>query len=186
MERELAEEGKYTDSVNMKESTDFQLGTKARDRISGFEGIVVSIGTHITGCRRMGIRPVERADRGEEEWFYPEQLELVSDETEFTELGESAKTETPFSLGDELEDEITGVTGIAGTITYTLFNCPRVAVQPVDKTDSTEAPDREWFDAPRLSRVSNGISADFEEQVNTKTTSATGSSGDDVRRKRNR
>jgi hypothetical protein len=170
----------------MKDSNDFPLGIKARDRISGFEGIVTGIGTHITGCRRIGMRPVERADRGEEEWFFPEQLEVVTEDTEFSELGESATTDVDFELGDELEDEITGVSGIVGTITYNLFNCPRVALQPVDNTDSTEAPDREWFDAPRVSRVGNGVSAEFEEQVNKQATSATGPSNADVNRKSNR
>jgi hypothetical protein len=170
----------------MKDNNDFPLGVKARDRISGFEGIVIGISTHITGCRRIGMRPVERADRGEEEWLFPEQLELVSGDTEFTELGEKATTDVEFELGDELEDEITGVSGIVRTITYNLFNCPRVAIQPVDNTDSKEAPDCEWFDAPRVSRVSDGVSTVFEEQVNEQTTTATGPSGSDVRRKAER
>lgn len=168
----------------MADTKDIELGYEVQDKISGLNGIVTDIGTHITGCTRIGVWPVGDGDdpvarRGDQEWFYGAQLEIVDDDTELVDLGAEAITETTFSLGDRVKDDITGFEGCATTITFDIFNCPQVGVAPVDHTDPTENPDREWFDSVRLEKISGGITADYDEVVNNTVTAETGPTGDD-------
>ena len=50
--------------MNPKRGDDamIQLGDRAKDRISGFEGIVIGIGQWLHGCRRISIQPTELRD----------------------------------------------------------------------------------------------------------------------------
>lgn len=167
------------------------LGMHVRDRISGYEGIVTDVGYHLTGCVRLGVMPVDTgktSHRGDTEFFYPDQLEIVHEETEFTEAAENALTreDVDFWLGDCVEDSVTGFRGVASTITVNLYNCPRVAVQPRVGSD-TILPggddvdvDREWFDTPRVSHLNAGVSDEFEDLMGEESTQETGSSREDL------
>jgi len=123
----------------MVEDTDIGLGYRVRDTISGYEGIVTDIGTHLTGCTRFGVMPDSHEDptrRGDTEFFYGAQLEILSEDTDYAEDAEDSITEVDFDLGDVVEDDVTGFRGVASTITYNLYNCPRVAVQPQVGSDT--------------------------------------------------
>jgi len=177
----------------MVEDTDIGLGYRVRDTISGYEGIVTDIGTHLTGCTRFGVMPDSHEDptrRGDTEFFYGAQLEILSEDTDYAEDAEDSITEVDFDLGDVVEDDVTGFRGVASTITYNLYNCPRVAVQPqvgsdtiLPGGDSENDIDREWFDTPRVVRVNEGVSADYETLINEGTAAETGAPGTDVSRK---
>jgi len=177
----------------MVEDTDIGLGYRVRDKISGYEGIVTDIGTHITGCTRFGVMPDNHEDptqRGSTEFFYGAQLEILSENNDFAEDGEDSVTDVDFELGDLVKDDVTGFEGIASTITFNLYNCPRVAIQPTLEKgtilpggDSENDIDREWFDAPRVVYVDGGISADYETLIAEGTTAETGAPANDVSRK---
>lgn len=179
----------------MANENDIALGYRVEDKISGFTGIVTDIGTHITGCTRFGVMPDndDRDDqRGDTEFFYAAQLEIVAENTSFADDGEDSIMDVDFELGDAVEDSVTGFRGVATTITYNLYNCPRVAVQPVAETPSFQIRDheptsddieREWFDAPRVEFTGDGISADFEELIEEGETAETGAPASDVGRK---
>lgn len=55
------------------------LGDKVRDKITGFEGIVVSYSRHIAGCDRLWIEPKIGADgkRGDGVWIDIDLAEIV-------------------------------------------------------------------------------------------------------------
>ena len=57
-----------------------KLGDKARDRISGFKGVVVAITEWLNGCQRITIQPEELKDGEpvENYTFDAEQIEVVS------------------------------------------------------------------------------------------------------------
>jgi len=180
----------------MEEQTDIKLGFRVRDRISGYEGIVTDIGTHITGCTRYGVMPdnhEDTTDRGSTEFFYGAQLEILSTETEFVDAGEQAIQSTSFELGNMVRDDITGFKGIATSITYNLYNCPRVAIslrRPdnnrglLDRGESNlDDVSREWFDAPRVYAENKGIMPDYAELMQNEVTAETGAPSSDVGRK---
>jgi hypothetical protein len=62
-----------------KDSYRFQRGDKLRDRVTGFEGIVVSRGDHISGCDTYGLQPSTLKDGVPQDckWFDDPRLELV-------------------------------------------------------------------------------------------------------------
>lgn len=57
-----------------------QLGDKVRDRISGFEGIVIGITEYLYGCRRPFVQPTALSNEGkpgEASSFDEPQLEIL-------------------------------------------------------------------------------------------------------------
>jgi hypothetical protein len=69
--------------------TEIELGQKVQDSISGYTGIVNTIGDHISGCTRVGVHAVGEEGskiRNDEEFFYPDQLEILEEENEYTEM----------------------------------------------------------------------------------------------------
>jgi hypothetical protein len=59
----------------------FPMGAKARDVVSGFEGIISSKTEWLTGCDQVGIRPIELDKDGatrKAEWFDVTQVEVVA------------------------------------------------------------------------------------------------------------
>ncbi len=59
---------------------EIQLGDRARDKITGFEGVVTSITYWLNGCRRIGIQPENLKDSipVESHAFDGPQVELIS------------------------------------------------------------------------------------------------------------
>ncbi len=61
------------------EPTKVGLGDRARDTITGFQGIVIGITDWLANCRRIGIQPEELKDGKplEAVWFDEPHVELV-------------------------------------------------------------------------------------------------------------
>ncbi len=49
----------------------FTLGIKAKDKITGFEGIIIGRGDYLTGCNTYGLKPkVDKEGKTQKlEWF---------------------------------------------------------------------------------------------------------------------
>lgn len=130
-------------------SEDIALGYKVQDKISGFTGIVNIIGEHISGCTRVAARELGEEDasvRPEQEFFFPEQLEILETETEFTDIPDIEFGESDLDVGAVYKDQVTGFTGVAVVVNYHLFNCPQALV-----VEDDEEREDGWFDEPRLS-----------------------------------
>lgn len=60
-----------------------ELGKKAKDKITGFEGIIIGRAEHLFGCCTYGLAPQvydnEKSKRGETEWFDEGRIEIVSE-----------------------------------------------------------------------------------------------------------
>ena len=147
---------------------EIQLGQFVKDEISCYAGYVTTIGEHITGCTRIGVRGAGEDDSPvapEEEFFYPAQLEIVDDGR--VEEREEAVTETDFELGERVRDEVTNFEGIVVVINYSLWNCPSIAVQGLSN-EHDERGELEWFDAPRLAEVPGAdYVGDYEDVQNS-------------------
>lgn len=56
----------------------YGLGYKLRDSITGFEGVVVGRGDHITGCNTYGLQPGAKDGKYEESrWFDENRLTVI-------------------------------------------------------------------------------------------------------------
>lgn len=61
-----------------------ELGQKARDKVTGFTGMVISYHKYLNGCVRLGIQPTQLNKDGkpyDPEVFDIEQLELAEEPT---------------------------------------------------------------------------------------------------------
>jgi len=57
----------------------FELGQKAKDKITGFEGIIIGRADHLTGCNTYGLKPKVDKDGKvvSAEWFDEGTLTIV-------------------------------------------------------------------------------------------------------------
>ena len=57
----------------------FERGDRVKDRVTGFKGVIVSRGDHISGCNTYGVQPEQLKDGAPQEskWFDEPRLELV-------------------------------------------------------------------------------------------------------------
>ena len=59
----------------------FDLGVKAKDKITGFEGIIIGRAEHITGCNTYGLKPKKDKDNKvfDAEWVDEGMIEVVDE-----------------------------------------------------------------------------------------------------------
>lgn len=152
--------------------TDYPLGSVARDTLTDTEGIVVGHSYHLTGCERVGIRPMETAYVDDEKWCYVPQLESVESDraVDDDDFEQPNLDELDVDLGVVATDTVTGIEGHVGIIMFPLYNCPQALLIHVD--DPTE---RDWVDTPRLTVTRKGVRDDFNELQSTDIESETGS-----------
>ena len=167
----------------MSELDDIPLGVKVEDRISNAKGIVIEKAEHISGCNRIAVREVdETPHKGEKSHFYPSQLNIISENTEFTEDADDVITESDhLKLGYRARDRVTAATGVIAIINTGLYKTPDAALVSCDE-DSNETT-LEWFDDVRLEIVSSepvwSFDDDTDREVTEETTGAAGSSSPD-------
>lgn len=164
--------------------TTIQLGQKVQDRISGFVGVVTTVGDHLSGCTRIGVQPVgdeETSMRGDEEFFFPDQLEVLEEETEFTDEAWGGPEDHHISLGQFVRDEVNGFTGVAEIINYRLWTCPQVLVKAQCKPGEDEEPDTTWADVVRLEAGDEEFTGAFDDQFDEDDASTTGPASTDSR-----
>jgi len=142
-----------------------QLGQKVQDRISGFSGIVNTVGDHIAGCRRIGVRPSQSGDnleetiqRGDEEFFFEEQLNVLEVENQFTDVAEDSVTEVDFELGEWAQDKVSKFQGSICVINCHLYNCPQIMLR-----SNGPEPETLWIDEPQVEVLDEGVSDEFGE-----------------------
>jgi len=144
--------------------SEIQLGDKVESRISGFTGIVTTVGEHITGCERIGVRSSEK--RKSQQFFFEDHLEVVDDDTEFSDAGQESYVEHEFELGERVTDRLTKFNGVITVINYRLCNAPSVCITS-DRNAPDEEPESHWVDVHRLrSDISgSGFVDEFEDGV---------------------
>lgn len=154
--------------------TELEIGAVVRERVSEQKCVVMGYARHISGCNRWAVYPIGGTLSSDETWCYEDELQVLDDED--TPIDPKVADEVTFEIGNVMEDEITGFEGYATTITYPAFNCPQVALTPTDGDT-----DREWFDAPRLEFVREGITDDYDNLLESTDETATGPSGVDLK-----
>lgn len=111
-----------------------KLGDRAKDRISGFKGIVGGVTEWLYGADRIIIQP-EGMEDGlpvENRCFDREQVVLlkanvIKDAVQIKQLD--------IERGDKVRDKITAITGIVVAITHWLYGCDRLMLQSEESKD---------------------------------------------------
>ena len=60
---------------------EIELGSRVKDKVTGFSGIVVAVTIWLTGCVRYAVRPEELREgkRIEDDWFDEIELDVVDE-----------------------------------------------------------------------------------------------------------
>ena len=67
------------------------------------------------------------------------------------------KVEFKFNNGEEVQDRISGLTGIIDCAALWINGCKRYSVQPKMKEGDTERPESIWIDEETIVKLSDGI-----------------------------
>lgn len=111
-----------------------KLGDRAKDRISGFRGIVAGVTEWLYSSDRLIIQP-EGMEDGlpiENRCFDREQVVLIKqgvikDAVQFKQLD--------IERGDVVKDKVTGLKGVVVAITHWLYGCDRLMLQSEEGKD---------------------------------------------------
>lgn len=120
------------------------LGSKARDKVSGVEGILTVRTEWLHGGDRYDIQPPSKDGKiPDSQTFDEPQIEILESAPKHIDI------QSPANCGDLVEDPITKTKGIVIGIGYWLYGCTRCCVQPkIDRKGHFV--ESRWFDADRL------------------------------------
>lgn len=137
----------------------YPMNVVAKDKVSGFSGIILVRSAHLFGCSQYGITPQELDSDGstkKTEHFDESRIEIVDDRNA---VDGASQFDSIFviPLGSEVKDKVSNFQGKALVAMQHLHNCNQYYVEPpVDKMGKQR--DGGWFDEGRLDITGKGIS----------------------------
>ena len=122
------------------------LGKEVKDQITGFKGIVLAENHKLSKEIQLSVQSekLKGGTPAEPVWLNTERIIISSKaDTEPKTMKHNIK------LGEEAKDTITGLKGVATEMTFWLYECIRVEIQPTKL--KAGAPQKEiWFDESQL------------------------------------
>lgn len=101
------------------------LGFKARDKVSGVEGIITSLSELYNGCLQFGIQPAGDGKTVPDSWSFDIQQVEVLDKV----LDNTMSIKDLPALGDKVKDKTNGDIGIVSRLYYTINGCVSALVE---------------------------------------------------------
>ncbi len=142
----------------MRTKFKYPMGAVAKDRISGFKGVIIARNAHLFGCAQYGLAPQELGSDGapkNTEFFDESRIEII-DNTNAIYGENNYESIFAIQLGTEVKDKVSGFSGKILVIVEYLHNCSQYYVEPtVDKDGKPR--DGKWFDEGRLETIGEGI-----------------------------
>lgn len=112
----------------MSENLFDMIGCIGKDNITGFEGLIIGMLSHLHGCSHYYVQPTDLADGKivDPEGFDVQRIKFVKRLVE-----DPIIIRSKINLGNEVKDTITGTTGIViGIFTSMYGDMPRISIQP--------------------------------------------------------
>lgn len=135
---------------------EINLGNVVRDAVSGFSGIAIQRLEKLNGNVQIAIQPKQK--EGEND--FPEAMFIDEHMLEFVDEGFADRTtdapECEIRLGENVEDRVTLVVGVATAKSTYMNGCVSYCVEPSSK-DGRKLPDGIWFDHVRLKVCGIGL-----------------------------
>lgn len=126
------------------------LGATGVDKVTKLKGVITAIYYNITHATQYAIQPPGKGDKIPESWSI--------DAENVTVTGKLKKplevSDTTVELGDEVEDQVTGFTGITTVMSVSMNGC--VAFVVVGKCIKGEKAKVEQYDHKRLTVLNKG------------------------------
>src|SRR5690349_18275694 len=137
---------------------EIRLGYRAKDRISGFEGILVSREIPLTGSVRYCLEGQSVDGKCPEfQWCDEHVLQVDESGPAFTPPA-IERVPVTLKLGQRGRDVVTGVAGMLTARWQSLTGCDRFAIQPPAKDDG-RIPPAEYFEHTRITLLDDGALA---------------------------
>lgn len=131
---------------------EINLGKIARDKITNFEGTVVSVTTYLHGTDQATLQPIINKDgkMPDTQGFDVCQLEIINE----TKKVESPEFSKKLKHGQKVFDPISDYKGVILSIGYHLNGCRRIGIsRSVNENKDKKLDDVQWFDEDQLSIV---------------------------------
>ena len=124
-----------------------ELGYMARDKMTGFTGVVEYRTTYIYGCDRYSLQPLVKDGEYKEGYVFDEpQIEIIPDLERIVEPQPAPEQLIP--LGSKIRDKLLGTEGVAFGRTVYLNGCSRICLRRIMTKDGTIH--NEWIDEEGL------------------------------------
>lgn len=130
-----------------KSATPVAMGDIARDRVTGFEGVVVCRTEWLNNCTRWTLQPQEaKGGKATPSHSFDEpDVEFVK-KSKISVLEVSRPSEDKqVNLGDEVKDNLSGLSGVVVAQAFWINGCSKLAVQPKELKDGEPVPST-WVD----------------------------------------
>ena len=130
------------------------LGKKAKDKITGFEGIITERIEHLYGCNTYGLTPqfLKDGKKLDNVWFDEGKLSLTGEGIGSKE----SSSDFIYELGREAKDVITGFNGIITARIEYLHSCNYYLIAP-RVLDEGKFAESEWIPEGRINITGKGI-----------------------------
>ena len=134
--------------TNLMKLEDIQLGDKARDRLSGYTGILCSVTVELSGWTRFGIQPYDDTgktfiDAYNVDW---QSLEVIEKQV----VPVIEPQELSVGNGDTVTDKVSGYHGVIVTKAVHSNGCTRFKVRSKDNLGQDGMPIDVWFEPSQL------------------------------------
>lgn len=126
----------------------FELGSKVKDKLSGFTGVVMTVTEHLHGCRQYVVEPQETKDGKLLEQYYFQELRLELVEPSVL-PAMTQKAPSRIKLGSHVRDNVTDFEGIAVTRSLHINGTVWIGIQP-QKLHEGKVIDSHDFDEQRV------------------------------------
>jgi hypothetical protein len=136
-----------------------KMGCKARDRVTGMEGILTSRLTKLDGGVQWGLQPPVASEKPA---VYPDGMNIDETQLEFIDDGLSDVAVPPLlppsiKMGEAVADQITGFAGIVTEITQFMNGCVYLTVQGENTAKKNEVPFKIFAQHFRFKKTGAGI-----------------------------
>lgn len=129
--------------------TDLLLGRRAKDRITGFEGLITAQGIYLTGCAKAVLVPKvdAKGHAPESRWIDVPRLQIAKDKP--VTLAAGSPGFSPALLGRKAKDRVTGFRGTITGQALDISGSDQLLLSPAVSRSGGET-EPQWFDAQRL------------------------------------
>jgi heat shock protein HspQ len=152
----------------------FSMNSIVKDRITGFQGMVLGISEEETGATHYGVCPVELDKDGKiKDWKWLDQSRLISIE-KAEEDAPKWEWKHEFGMYDYVKDKHTGYKGVVISIVDYDTGCVSYGLQPKELTRDGELAKTSYLPAERLALIKSAHDDSAKKKIEKKRNSPYG------------
>lgn len=144
----------------MESKKEVKLGHRVHDIVSGYEGIAYQETLLMSGTVQFSVQP-DMSDKMKESGEYPAGMSIDVHTLEYIGDGIADRVIAPpqvgIKIGEKVEDEVTGLVGVATSRVTFANGCVYFNVQPPIDKDG-KVPEPHFLDHKRLKTIGKGLS----------------------------